>query len=81
MKRNLLLFTSRTFVLMLFVPLIANSQTAVKDSFYVANWNLENLFDTEDDPLKNDNEFLPNAEKFFLSNQIRQQGNPGLYLQ
>jgi len=29
--------------------------------FYVANWNVENLFDTKDDPKnKYDNEFLPN---------------------
>ena len=26
-------------------------------------WNVENLFDSFDDPLKNDNEFLPGAER------------------
>lgn len=28
---------------------------------FVANWNLENLFDTVDDPQKEDEEFLPNS--------------------
>jgi len=47
-----------------------NAQNNKKDSFYVANWNLENLFDTIDDPLKDDSQFLPdspnkwNDEKF-----------------
>lgn len=42
-------------------------QAAAKDAprnpsgFYVANWNVENLFDTDDDPRnRGDNEFLPN---------------------
>lgn len=33
-----------------------------KSDFYVASWNLENLFDTVDDPKKNDDWFLPNSE-------------------
>jgi predicted extracellular nuclease len=32
-------------------------------SFYVASWNVENLFDTYDEPLKDDAEFLPESEK------------------
>ena len=31
-------------------------------SFYVANWNVENLFDTIDDPLKNDEWFTPESK-------------------
>jgi predicted extracellular nuclease len=31
--------------------------------FYVAGWNLENLFDTIKDPVKKDDEFLPGSEK------------------
>jgi predicted extracellular nuclease len=30
--------------------------------FYVANWNVENLFDTVDDPSKNDEWFTPESE-------------------
>ena len=29
--------------------------------FRVASWNIENLFDTRHDSLKNDHEFLPDA--------------------
>lgn len=31
-------------------------------TFYVANWNMENLFDTVDDPNKNDEWFTPSSE-------------------
>ena len=49
------------------------------DTIYVANWNVENLFDTMDDPKTNDSEFLPtspkewNQEKFErkLNNLVR----------
>ena len=33
------------------------------DTIYVANWNVENLFDTMDDPKTNDSEFLPSSPK------------------
>lgn len=33
------------------------------DSLYIASWNVENLFDTIDDPNKNDSEFLPTSAK------------------
>ncbi|MBK7106720.1 MAG: endonuclease [Ignavibacteriae bacterium] len=32
------------------------------NEFFVANWNVENLFDTVDDPKKNDEWFLPESE-------------------
>lgn len=34
-----------------------------QDTIHVAFWNVENLFDTIDDPLKQDEEFLPTSEK------------------
>jgi endonuclease/exonuclease/phosphatase family metal-dependent hydrolase len=34
-----------------------------QDAVFVAFWNLENLFDTVDDPNKEDEEFLPTSEK------------------
>ncbi|MCW8810325.1 MAG: hypothetical protein OQK64_05145 [Ignavibacteriaceae bacterium] len=33
-----------------------------QDTLFLASWNLQNLFDTVDDPQKNDEEFLPNGE-------------------
>lgn len=38
------------------------SQTS-HDTLYIASWNLENLFDTVDDPNKRDEEFLPTGKK------------------
>ena len=32
-------------------------------------YNVENLFDTEDDPIKNDNEFLPTSQKKWTNNK------------
>ena len=34
-----------------------------KDTITIASWNLENLFDTKDDPNKNDEEFTPSSSK------------------
>ncbi len=39
------------------------SVSAQKDSVRVLFYNVENLFDTNDDTLKNDNEFLPTSKK------------------
>ena len=50
-------------VLLLILSVKISAQSAKQDSFYVANWNLENLFDTVDDPNKNDDEFLPGSKK------------------
>lgn len=55
----------KTIVLFLLIVLSQriSAQSAVRDSFYVANWNVENLFDTVDNPDKNDEEFLPGSKK------------------
>ena len=44
--------------LCLFLPAVH-----AQDSLRVMFWNVENLFDTQDDPNKNDNEFLPDATR------------------
>ena len=41
---------------------IKKSNEALGSSFYVANWNMENLFDTVDDPDKEDEWFTPSSE-------------------
>lgn len=41
---------------------VSESQNKSSSSFYVANWNVENLFDTVDDPAKNDEWFTPESE-------------------
>jgi predicted extracellular nuclease len=42
-------------------------------SFYVANWNVENLFDTMDDPNKFDESFTPNGEKNWTEDKLNQK--------
>ena len=37
--------------------------TQAQESLRVMFWNVENLFDTQDDPNKNDNDFLPDATR------------------
>ena len=52
-------FLTSFFVLSLLIPLQAQTKDTI--SFKVMSYNVENLFETEDDSLKNDNEFLPTA--------------------
>ena len=50
------------FFLLFYLFLVSCSQAAkTQDTLFIAFWNLENLFDTVDDPAKNDEEFLPNS--------------------
>ncbi len=50
-------------LLPLFYLIFISCSPAAKpnDTLFVAFWNLENLFDTVNDPAKNDEEFLPNS--------------------
>jgi endonuclease/exonuclease/phosphatase family metal-dependent hydrolase len=50
-------------LLPLFYLILISCSPAAKpnDTLFVAFWNLENLFDTVNDPNKNDEEFLPNS--------------------
>ena len=45
--------------LFLFLPLLLIAQDTIP--FRIAFFNVENLFDVYDDPLKDDDEFLPNS--------------------
>lgn len=60
----------------LFIPAITLCQANHElDSFYVANWNIENLFDTSDDPKINDSEFLPESDKQWTEDRLFQKIN------
>lgn len=50
------------FIILLFITNFACAQTDDND-ITVAFWNLQNLFDVNDDPQKNDEEFLPESIK------------------
>ena len=65
MKRKILLSVS--FFLFVIV-LSCNAQT--EDSLVVAFWNLQNLFDTVDDPQITDEEFLPDGEMEWTEDRL-----------
>ena len=46
-------------------------QVEAQEPFRVMFWNTENLFDTQDDPKKNDNEFLPDATRHWTYYRYR----------
>jgi len=50
------------FILLLIFSINISGQRARKE-FTIIFYNVENLFDTEDDPLTDDNEFTPDSEK------------------
>lgn len=49
--------------LSLFLLNLTSCAQEKNDAFYVASWNVENLYDTSDDPATEDEEFLPGSEK------------------
>ena len=60
------------FLLLIAVSLFIYSCNTAQDvkckkSFLIVNYNVENLFDTIDDPHKIDNEFLPEGKKEWTS--------------
>lgn len=61
-------------ILILFFVLIEHSfsfaRNSGSDTLFVASWNLENLFDTIDDPGKIDEEFLPGSEKDWTNERL-----------
>lgn len=54
---------------------IACRSQSDNDTIFIATWNVENLFDTEDDPLKNDNEFLPLGKKEWTEDKLETKLN------
>ncbi|MGE5363513.1 MAG: endonuclease/exonuclease/phosphatase family protein [Bacteroidota bacterium] len=69
MKNN---FTVVMIIVLLFSAAV-QAQNNGKNKFMVANWNLENLFDTADDPEKDDAEFLPQSEKNWTPERLSQK--------
>ncbi|MCX7876260.1 MAG: hypothetical protein N2321_08860 [Melioribacteraceae bacterium] len=54
----------------LLVMLISCKAQVKENIIYVAQWNIENLFDVIDDPEKDDSEFLPESEKFWTEGKV-----------
>ena len=61
------------FVLIFFVFISGYRCTAQQDTLFVAQWNLENLFDNVDDPDKLDEEFLSNGNKQWTDDRIEKK--------
>ena len=59
-----------TLLILYFFNSFAASQNKNNDTLFVAFWNLQNLFDTKDDPLTKDEEFLPEAEKEWTQERL-----------
>ena len=60
-------------IYLLFIALaISNIACAQQknDTLFVAHWNVENLFDTLDDPKTEDEEFLPSSEKEWNNERV-----------
>ena len=45
----------------------------MKNNYAIVFYNVENLFDTIDDPITNDNEFLPNAKKHWSTRKYKRK--------
>src|SRR4051812_39500374 len=63
----------RRFFILLFFILFVPFFKAQKQVAVVAFWNVENLYDTIDDPLKNDNEFTPSGSFGWTAERYRQK--------
>jgi endonuclease/exonuclease/phosphatase family metal-dependent hydrolase len=63
--------TITTIVIIAIAATLSTSLNAQNhDTLYVAFWNLENLFDTEDDPEKNDEQFLPEGDREWTDEKL-----------
>jgi len=62
----------RTFYTLLFLSAISFTSYSqnIQDTIYIASWNVENLFDTIDDPEKKDEEFLPESKKEWTNEKV-----------
>jgi len=58
--------------LVLLLPRAVTCQ-AHNDTLYISSWNLENLFDTIDDPARDDEEFLPNGESEWTEDRLNKK--------
>ncbi|HRN25125.1 MAG TPA: hypothetical protein PL018_07730 [Ignavibacteriaceae bacterium] len=60
-------------IYIIFILLTISNLTCAQqnnDTLYVAHWNLENLFDTVDDPKTEDEEFLPSGGKEWTDERL-----------
>ncbi len=54
---------STVFLILVFIQISLLGQPEEQDHLHVLFYNVENLFDTQDDPITNDDEFLPDGDR------------------
>src|SRR3954471_22608682 len=65
---NRLLPAILILLVLCFMPV---NESAGGDEFFVGSWNLENLFDTKDDPsVKGDEEYTPESAKHWTKERL-----------
>lgn len=62
--------SKKIFIVLILLFVSCKAQNQDKNLIYVAQWNLENLFDAVDDPEKDDAEFLPESPKFWTDGKV-----------
>ncbi len=60
---------------MVLISLPCSAQESKNDTLFTASWNLENLFDTVNDSLKEDEEFLPGSIKNWTAERLDKKLN------
>ncbi|MFK7900057.1 MAG: hypothetical protein AB8B61_04795, partial [Cyclobacteriaceae bacterium] len=63
----------RCFVLLSLFLFLRIEVVAQPHKLVVSFYNCENLFDTEDDPYRNDNEFLPKAKRAWTKERYQRK--------
>ncbi len=61
------------FIILIQSQVYSNRLGTGEDTLYIASWNVENLFDTEDNPIKNDDEFTPEGSKQWTFERLEQK--------
>ena len=69
--RKLILLTFLIFVFCVSKAKVSEGKNPYRIMFY----NVENYFDTKDDPEKNDNDFLPESKKHWTYNKMEEKRN------
>lgn len=59
--------------ILILISTAACAQSTDEKVLFVSFWNLENLFDTTDDPQKNDEEFIPEGAKQWTSDRLERK--------
>lgn len=63
----------KLIVILIILFAVTNYCQTQKDTLFVASWNLENLFDTIDDPQKNDESFLPDGDMEWTNDRLHKK--------